>query len=140
MDHFRTRTQVENFNLMQKAVSRLILNSSGMTVITKALHSWKEFVLYRKRVRMFAQKVLAYRLKADLMSSFNIWRVSTRNEKRKQEDLSKKELKKRILIQNNQRFLLENSTQQSKHVINEMETELERNMRNFVRKIVSNSL
>ena len=93
LEHIQTKAQVENYNLMQKAVSRLILNSSGMTVITKALHSWKEFVFYRKRVKMLAQKVLGYRVKSDLMSSFNLWKNVAREEKINEDDLTKKELK-----------------------------------------------
>ena len=92
LEHFKTKTQVEEFNLMQKAISRLILNSSGLTVLTKALNSWKEFTTQRKKVKKFAQRVQNYQRKSDLINTFSRWRVWSRKMRQEEEEVSKKEL------------------------------------------------
>jgi len=92
LEHFKAKAQVEDFNLMQKAISRLILNASGLTVLPKALNSWKEFTIQRKKIKKFAQRVHNYQRKSDLINTFSRWRVWTRKNRQYEEEIPKREL------------------------------------------------
>jgi hypothetical protein len=54
LDFFQSAIELKNFNLLQKGVSRLILNSSSLTSVIKSFNSWREFTDLRKRIKKFA--------------------------------------------------------------------------------------
>lgn len=61
-------------------------------MLTKALNSWKEFVVQRKRVKYYANMVNNYMRKSDLIQSFDIWRSRVERQKRREEEFTKREL------------------------------------------------
>lgn len=95
VEFFHAKEDVARFNLLQRGVSRLMLNSNGLDVLTKSLNSWKEFVVQRKRVKYYANLVSNYMKKSDLAMGFSVWRNTIAREKEAEEEFSKAELKRK---------------------------------------------
>lgn len=75
-----------------------MINASGLTILTKALNSWKEFVSQRKRVKLFGNKLYNYLRKTDVIMGFNIWKATLRAVKQREEEISKKEIRRKYLF------------------------------------------
>lgn len=80
---------------MHKGVARLIINASGLTILTKALNSWKEFAVRRKMIKRSAKRIYSYLRKSDLMNAFHTWKHTLNKEKQEENELLKKDLTKR---------------------------------------------
>jgi len=128
LEVFKAKEEIKNYDRMQKAVSRLIVNASGLTAMTKALHSWKEFVVQRKRVKKMAARIQNYRQKADLMFGLGRWKAWTRSERQQDDFMSKKDLYKTIVMQRNQNYHLEKSIEQITKEVTELDIKVQKEM------------
>ena len=126
VEHYQAKSEVRNYNLMQKAISRLILNASGLSVMTKALHSWKEFVVQRKRFKRCAALVHSYRQKGDVMSAFNKWRNWASKVRDHEDELPKAEIMKRIIVYRNHGYMLEKNLQEIQAIGRELDETLQK--------------
>ncbi len=121
LDFFQSAIELKNFNLLQKGVSRLILNSSNLTSVVKSFNSWREFTDLRKRIKKFAQVANNYMKKPDMMSCFAIWRNIAAKEVEEERTLPKKQLIARVAKQRNNLFFITNQVNSLQKQINETE-------------------
>jgi len=95
IEFYQSAAELKNFNLLQKGVSRLLLNSSDLTSVIKSFHSWKEFTLKRKRIKTATQHMINFMKKSDIVKAFSVWKKISAATQQREALSSKRALQQR---------------------------------------------